>query len=234
MNNIFVGNLSFTATKEDVQKLFEPFGTVANVVIMERKKGKSRGYGFVDMPNEEEKNKAIAALEGKEFMWRALSVSPVVPKAKGEWAPKKKFKPVQQKPYPREDHYQDRETKPWIKHEGGSKPPYKKFDSFRPQESRPYRKDDRSPKPYSKFSSSKTSTWGKPKKDFKPYKPWVKKEDKDREFKPRENARPERKSYKKSEVSSKPFSKPGGAFKKFYKPSSPSSKPWPKKGQGRT
>ena len=84
INNIFVGNLSFKATKEDVIKLFEPFGSVANAVIMERKKGKSRGYGFVDMPNEEEKNAAIAALEGKEFMWRVLSVSPVIPKVKSE------------------------------------------------------------------------------------------------------------------------------------------------------
>ena len=84
MNNIFVGNLSFKATKEDVVKLFEPFGSVANAVIMERKKGKSRGYGFVDMPNEEEKITAIAALQGKEFMWRVLSVSPVIPKIKSE------------------------------------------------------------------------------------------------------------------------------------------------------
>jgi len=85
MNNIFVGNLSFEATKEDVRKLFETFGTVAGVLIMEgKKKGKSRGYGFVDMPNEAEKNAAIAALQGKEFMWRPLSVSPVVPKEKTE------------------------------------------------------------------------------------------------------------------------------------------------------
>jgi len=84
MNNIFVGNLSFKATKEDVVKLFEPFGMVANVVIMEGKKGASRGYGFVNMPNEEEKSAAIAALAGKEFMWRVLSVSPVAPKVKSE------------------------------------------------------------------------------------------------------------------------------------------------------
>src|SRR5471030_754494 len=84
MNNIFVGNLSFEASKEDLVKLFEPFGTVASAVIMERKKGKSRGYGFVDMPNEEEKNAAIAALQGKEFMWRILSVGPVIPKVKSE------------------------------------------------------------------------------------------------------------------------------------------------------
>ena len=105
MNNIFVGNLSFQATKEDLVKLFEPFGAVANAVIMERKKGKSRGYGFVDMPNEEEKNAAITALAGKEFMWRVLSVSPVIPKVKGELS--KKFKPAK---------------KEWKPPEAGSRP----------------------------------------------------------------------------------------------------------------
>src|SRR5450755_2086149 len=92
MNNIFVANLSFEATKEDLVNLFLPFGSVTNAVIMERKKGKSRGYGFVDMPNEEEKNAAISALQGKEFMWRVLSVSVVIPKAKSEEKPNG-FKP---------------------------------------------------------------------------------------------------------------------------------------------
>ena len=91
MNNIFVGNLSYKSTKEDVQKLFEPFGTVANVAIIEGKKSRSRGYGFVDMPNEDERNKAIAALNGKEFMWWELSVEAVAPKVKveGETKPRK-------------------------------------------------------------------------------------------------------------------------------------------------
>lgn len=84
MNNIFVGNLSFAATKEDVKKLFDPFGLVADVVIMISIKGKSRGYGFVAMPNEEERVKAIAALEGVEFMQRKLTVSLVSPKVPGE------------------------------------------------------------------------------------------------------------------------------------------------------
>ena len=65
MNNIFVGNLSFTATKDDVQKLFGAFGSVVNVRILEKKKGTSRGFGFVDMPNDDEPNKAMKALHGK-------------------------------------------------------------------------------------------------------------------------------------------------------------------------
>ena len=82
MNNIFVKNLSFKSTHEDVRKLFEAFGTVTNVMLKEKKKGKSRGFGFLEMPNEQEKNKAIAALNGKEFMERVLVVVPALPKAK--------------------------------------------------------------------------------------------------------------------------------------------------------
>ncbi len=89
MNNIFAGNLSFNAVKEDLIKLFEPFGSVANAVIVVKAKGESLGYGFVDMPNEAEKTAAIAALNGKEFMGRVLSVSVVVPKLKSESRPKK-------------------------------------------------------------------------------------------------------------------------------------------------
>ncbi len=170
MNNIFVGNLSFTATKEDVVKLFEPFGSVANAVIMERKKGKSRGYGFVDMPNEEEKNAAITALQGKEFMYRVLSVSPVIPKVKGEGKPKrfrpakKEWKPSESKPYRKDDrtsksvtssegaskYYSkfDGPPKPWRKVSSGSKPSYKKDEG-----SRPYygKKEEGSKSPYKKF-----------------------------------------------------------------------------------
>ena len=124
MNNIFVGNLSFQATKEDLVKLFEPFGSVANAVIMERKKGKSRGYGFVDMPNEEEKNAAIAALQGKEFMWRVLSVSVVIPKIKGEPKPKEfKPKPPKKEWKPKEVQAAPRKSKAWVKSQSATKSP---------------------------------------------------------------------------------------------------------------
>ncbi len=131
MNNIFVGNLSFVSTKEDVVKLFEPFGAVANVVIMERKKGKSRGFGFVDMPNEAEKNAAITALNGKEFMWRELIVSELIPRKPGEPKPKKvKLAKKESKPRSARPPYKKYEgsSKPWVKGEGDSSKPWVKKD----------------------------------------------------------------------------------------------------------
>ena len=81
--NIFVGNLSFDAAEGDVKKLFEDFGNVASVVIVmrkEKKAPKSRGFGFVEMPDEQQALAAIAALSGKEFMGRVLNVDPARPK----------------------------------------------------------------------------------------------------------------------------------------------------------
>ena len=81
--NIFVGNLSFDAVEADVKKLFEGFGNVASVVIVRRKEKKtpkSRGFGFVEMPDEQQALAAIAALNGKEFMGRVLNVDPARPK----------------------------------------------------------------------------------------------------------------------------------------------------------
>jgi hypothetical protein len=81
--DIFVGNLSFDATEGDVRKLFEGFGNVASVVIVMRKEKrvpKSRGFGFIQMPDEQQALAAIAALNGKEFMGRVLNVDPARPK----------------------------------------------------------------------------------------------------------------------------------------------------------
>jgi len=79
--NIFVGNLSFKANKRDAKNLCEGFGSVASVRIMMEKKGdKPRGFGFVEMPDEQQALTAIAALNGKEFMGRPLKVSPAGPK----------------------------------------------------------------------------------------------------------------------------------------------------------
>lgn len=77
--DIFVGNLSFDAREADVKKLFLEFGKVAAVAIVKRKEKngpKSRGFGFVDMPDEQQANIAITALAGKEFMGRVLDISP--------------------------------------------------------------------------------------------------------------------------------------------------------------
>jgi len=80
--NIFVGNLSFDSTHDDVKKLFEGFGNVASVAIVmskEKKAPKSRGFGFVEMPDEHQALAAIAALSGKEFMGRVINVDPARP-----------------------------------------------------------------------------------------------------------------------------------------------------------
>ncbi|MCL5097343.1 MAG: RNA-binding protein [Candidatus Omnitrophica bacterium] len=81
MKNIFVGNLSFDATEDAVRSLFEPYGTVDRVnVVTDRDTGRARGFGFVEMSNDSEGDKAIAALNGREFEGRALNVNQARPK----------------------------------------------------------------------------------------------------------------------------------------------------------
>ncbi len=79
--NIFVGNLAFEAKDADVYKLFMGFGRVAFVsIVMDKKGTKSRGFAFLEMPDEQEAQAAIASLHGKEFMGRPLNVEPARPK----------------------------------------------------------------------------------------------------------------------------------------------------------
>ena len=79
--NIYVGNLPFTTTDEDLRKAFAEYGQVASAqVITDKFAGRSRGFGFVEMPNEEEAKAAIAALNGKEFDGRQLRVNEARPK----------------------------------------------------------------------------------------------------------------------------------------------------------
>jgi cold-inducible RNA-binding protein len=76
MKNIFVGNLSFGATEQSVRTLFEAHGAVDRVnIVTDRDSGQPRGFGFVEMSNDNEGNKAIAALNGKELDGRALNVN---------------------------------------------------------------------------------------------------------------------------------------------------------------
>jgi RNA recognition motif-containing protein len=76
MKNIFVGNLSFGATEQSVRTLFETHGAVDRVnIVTDRDSGQPRGFGFVEMSNDNEGNKAIAALNGKELDGRALNVN---------------------------------------------------------------------------------------------------------------------------------------------------------------
>ena len=92
--NIFVGNLSFGAKEADVYKAFAAFGTVGIVAIVMEKKGKkSRGFGFVEMPEEQEALAAIAALHGKELLGRPLNVMPALPKKSKSESLEKRRKP---------------------------------------------------------------------------------------------------------------------------------------------
>ncbi len=73
---IYVGNLPFQTTDEDLAQEFSAFGEVASAnVVIDRVNGRSRGFGFVDMPSDEEAQAAIAALNGKELEGRPLTVN---------------------------------------------------------------------------------------------------------------------------------------------------------------
>jgi RNA recognition motif-containing protein len=81
VKNIFVGNLKFDATEESVRSLFERYGAVNSARIMtDRDTGRSRGFAFVEMANENEAEQAISALNGYMMDGRALNVNEARPK----------------------------------------------------------------------------------------------------------------------------------------------------------
>jgi RNA recognition motif-containing protein len=75
MKNIFVGNIPFSASADDIRALFEQYGEVSSAkVITDRDTGRSRGFGFVEMP-EEQADEAISSLAGYEMEGRPLRVN---------------------------------------------------------------------------------------------------------------------------------------------------------------
>lgn len=81
MKNLYVGNMSFQTTENDLRTLIEPFGQITRVhVAMDRETGRARGFAFVEMANDEEAAKVIAALDGKEVGGRNLKVNEARPK----------------------------------------------------------------------------------------------------------------------------------------------------------
>jgi len=81
VKNIFVGNLDFNASEESVRSLFERYGAVNSARIMtDRETGRSRGFAFVEMENENEADQAIQALNGYTLDGRALNVNEARPK----------------------------------------------------------------------------------------------------------------------------------------------------------
>jgi RNA recognition motif-containing protein len=79
--NIYVGNISRSVTETDLRDAFQAFGEVQSASIIKDKfSGESRGFGFVEMPNKEEAEKAISSLNGKDLKGRPLTVNEAKPR----------------------------------------------------------------------------------------------------------------------------------------------------------
>jgi RNA recognition motif-containing protein len=214
--NIFVGNLSFAATEDGVKKLFAGFGNISSVTILmrkEKKVPKSRGFGFVQMPVEQEALAAIAALNGKEFMGRVLRVEPARPKkeAQAENEPEEKrerkkpwYGPVFQKPgryrSGRRTHsYMKRQRQAGLPEE--PKPRKSIYDNpLRWRKKKPWQKKQGEHKPWQKTEGE--------------HKPWRKSEG---GVKPWQKKQGEHKPWKKAEGEARPWKKPAGEFKPWRK-----------------
>ena len=81
MKNIFVGNLSYSATEDSIRSLFESYGAVERVsIVTDRDSGQPRGFGFVEMSSDADADRAIAELNGRELGGRALNINEARPK----------------------------------------------------------------------------------------------------------------------------------------------------------
>lgn len=79
--NIYVGNLSYQVTEEELQKAFEAYGQVESAkIIKDNYSGRSKGFGFVEMPVSEHAEAAIAGLNGKDLKGRAVTVNKARPR----------------------------------------------------------------------------------------------------------------------------------------------------------
>jgi RNA recognition motif-containing protein len=79
---IFIGNLSYTVAEGDLRQAFEPFGQISSAtVIMDEQSGRSKGFGFVEMPIQAEAQSAIEVLNGKALKGRTITVNEARPRA---------------------------------------------------------------------------------------------------------------------------------------------------------
>jgi RNA recognition motif-containing protein len=79
--NIYVGNLSYSMSEDELRDAFSAFGQVSSVkILMDRETGRSRGFGFVEMPNQGEAETAIAQLNGKDLGGRPLRINEARPR----------------------------------------------------------------------------------------------------------------------------------------------------------
>lgn len=79
--NIFISNLNYTTVESELQALFENYGTVESAkIITDKETGRSRGFGFVEMPNDDEARAAIAGLNQTDYKQRTMNISEAKPK----------------------------------------------------------------------------------------------------------------------------------------------------------
>ena len=88
--NIYAGNLSYSVTDDDLREMFEPYGEVSRAsVISDRESGRSKGFGFVEMPSDDEAKSAIDALNGKDLKGRAINVNEARPRPERPQRPRR-------------------------------------------------------------------------------------------------------------------------------------------------
>ena len=254
--NIFVGNLSFEAKEIDVQRVFMGFGVVTSVAIVMEKKGKkSRGFGFVEMPDEQEALAAIAQLQGKDILGRPINVTAAVSKGP-------KSEPVGRRNKNSSvagDDYQDghRHGPSFVRtgkyKEGRRSLSYlkKRTDAgiTAPVPERRYKSNPmrwlKKPRTQARFAKpeGELRPWQRPQTESNPWKkpmaksgPWRKTEGEAKpwqkaqgESKPWEKSRGGSRPWIKSESSeSKPWKKSASAVSKPWKKSASAAKPWRK------
>ncbi|MFC1675297.1 RNA recognition motif domain-containing protein [Candidatus Omnitrophota bacterium] len=215
-----MGNLSFDANESDVKKLFQGFGNVASAMIVTRKEKKvpkSRGFGFVQMPDQQQALAAIAALSGKEFMGRPLDVQAARTKPKAGPEGGKRMKPrskidIEGQHYLREE--KDHKT-------GG----YKEGRRSRSFMIRRVAAGIVEKTGLKRKSRENPMRW---RKKRGPPKPWQKSQGESRPWK---KASGESKPWRKSEGGTKLWKKPARDAKPWKKPSK-DTKPW-RKSNGR-
>ncbi len=89
MKNVFVGNLDFSTTEDELKALFESYGAVERVsIVTDRDTGRSRGFAFVEMSDSSEADAAMAALDGRDWNGRSLRVNEALPKGEGGRGPR--------------------------------------------------------------------------------------------------------------------------------------------------
>lgn len=219
--NIFVGNLSFEAKEIDVEKAFASFGVVGSVTIVMEKKGKkSRGFGFVEMPNDEEAKAAIDGLMGKDLLGRPLNVMPSNPKA-----PKKQFSGERERRMPVYRHtgkYREgRRTISYLKKRIAAGEPVPTDEKkYKPNPLR-WRKKSRWDNAAPRTEGDKDRPWKRPEGESRGSRPWQKREGGTGESRPwqkRESGASESRPWKRSGSSSGPWKRPEG--------SASESRPW--------